>query len=130
RSILLLMPTTTIMPSTLLSPPSSRFLFLMIPRPPRSTLFPYTTLFRSELVRQAGVSPPAAAYRLAPGPRCAPQSQGRRKARGRRSEEHTSELQSRENLVCRLLLEKKKKKPIQYHEKQSLTPHACTDDRV
>src|SRR5215475_15267517 len=69
------------------------FFFLMIRRPPRSTLFPYTTLFRSRFcaVRlsigmiSAGVRPHAA-----------------------RSEEHTSELQSRENLVCRLLLEKKK----------------------
>src|SRR6266511_5434885 len=69
------------------------FFFLMIRRPPRSTLFPYTTLFRS---------PPKGSPCLSPAPRsvCPP----------RRSEEHTSELQSRENLVCRLLLEKKKKK--------------------
>src|SRR6266496_5087135 len=67
------------------------FFFLMIRRPPRSTLFPYTTLFRS--------GPPAGPRRragAAPGP-CW------------RSEEHTSELQSRRDLVCRLLLEKKKK---------------------
>src|SRR6266853_3850692 len=69
------------------------FFFLMIRRPPRSTLFPYTTLFR-------------------PGTRR--QRHGRRRGRGRcrggpRSEEHTSELQSQSNLVCRLLLEKKKK---------------------
>src|SRR5713101_9250729 len=69
------------------------FFFLMIRRPPRSTLFPYTTLFRS---------PPAAV----PGPdRVAVHRAGRE---GRRSEEHTSELQSHVNLVCRLLLEKKK----------------------
>src|SRR5258707_10475390 len=71
------------------------FFFLMIRRPPRSTLFPYTTLFRSPLPGHA---------------RCGP---GRRRHRGRgadkRSEEHTSELQSRQYLVCRLLLEKKKK---------------------
>src|SRR6266511_5717503 len=68
------------------------FFFLMIRRPPRSTLFPYTTLFRSRSRRWA--------CRTAAG--SAP--------RWPRSEEHTSELQSRENLVCRLLLEKKKKK--------------------
>src|SRR2546430_9595727 len=76
----------------------------MIRRPPRSTLFPYTTLFRSRL-----------------GRRCDQQSEGRRRRqrnlrcaaggsrRSARSEEHTSELQSQSNLVCRLLLEKKKK---------------------
>src|SRR6266498_1804688 len=66
----------------------------MIRRPPRSTLFPYTTLFRS---RATPAWPPTAAV-----PRAAP-------ARGPRSEEHTSELQSRPHLVCRLLLEKKKR---------------------
>src|SRR6266478_8084219 len=69
------------------------FFFLMIRRPPRSTLFPYTTLFRS-----AGAWRHGRAH-LAPGDA----------ARARRSEEHTSELQSQSNLVCRLLLEKKKK---------------------
>src|SRR5215475_15474377 len=69
------------------------FFFLMIRRPPRSTLFPYTTLFRS--------SPPSGT--------CA-RSRCHRSSGVGRSEEHTSELQSRENLVCRLLLEKKKKK--------------------
>src|SRR6266446_8802944 len=69
------------------------FFFLMIRRPPRSTLFPYTTLFRSR--RPQGRPPPAR------GRSCA--------ARSPRSEEHTSELQSPCNLVCRLLLEKKKK---------------------
>src|SRR5438477_11994793 len=73
------------------------FFFLMIRRPPRSTLFPYTTLFR-----------PARPVRGGHG------RGGRRRGRGgvRRSEEHTSELQSHVNLVCRLLLEKKKKKTI------------------
>src|SRR5438105_8040311 len=65
----------------------------MLRRPPRSTLFPYTTLFRSGVVR-------VRARRRSR--RC-----GRRRRRGRRSEEHTSELQSRVDLVCRLLLEKK-----------------------
>src|SRR5215813_8001373 len=69
------------------------FFFLMIRRPPKSTLFPYTTLFRS---RRAG-----------PGRRSR-RSRGSRRAGRPRSEEHTSELQSRPHLVCRLLLEKKK----------------------
>src|SRR5215217_8369394 len=68
------------------------FFFLMIRRPPRSTLFPYTTLFRSRRPRR---------WRRIRGG-------GRRGCR--RSEEHTSELQSRQYLVCRLLLEKKKNK--------------------
>src|SRR5690349_22237693 len=72
----------------------SFFFFLMIRRPPRSTLFPYTTLFRSQRGRRHEVR----AFRRPPR-RPAP-----------RSEEHTSELQSRRDLVCRLLLEKKKKK--------------------
>src|SRR6266550_8302589 len=78
--------------------------FLMIRRPPRSTLFPYTSLFRSAHVPGA---------RRSPGSRCGYERRGSRSAparRARRSEEHTSELQSRLHLVCRLLLEKKKKK--------------------
>src|SRR3989442_9999000 len=69
----------------------------MIRRPPRSTLFPYTTLFRSLPVRLRNSSPGT----LAASRRCAHPYD--------RSEEHTSELQSRPHLVCRLLLEKKKK---------------------
>src|SRR5258706_3143591 len=72
----------------------------MIRRPPRSTLFPYTTLFRSR--RR---SPPAT-----PSSRAPPPAACCRRRRCRRSEEHTSELQSLTNLVCRLLLEKKKNK--------------------
>src|SRR5260370_30729369 len=72
----------------------------MIRRPPRSTLFPYTTLFRSRSVTAVGDA-------LAPGTIAAAVFAGRR--RQRRSEEHTSELQSHLNLVCRLLLEKKNK---------------------
>src|SRR6266496_4850104 len=68
------------------------FFFLMIRRPPRSTLFPYTTLFRS-------ASAPRQATAAIPSPS---------QCRWTRSEEHTSELQSRRDLVCRLLLEKKK----------------------
>src|SRR6266487_6502125 len=72
----------------------SFFFFLMIRRPPRSTLFPYTTLFRYPLSRLA----------------CPWPSQGSSTRISRRSEEHTSELQSPVHLVCRLLLEKKKTK--------------------
>src|SRR2546422_4891225 len=93
----------------------------MIRRPPRSTLFPYTTLFRShrlERVLHVGVRE---AEQLARGlgPRAAPidRRRLRRIERGERpalrSEEHTSELQSRLHLVCRLLLEKKKKNKLQ-----------------
>src|SRR5258708_27698161 len=97
------------------------FFFLMIRRPPRSTLFPYTTLFRSSRPRRCrsrravrergwGREPPARLSR--PAPRREPGSEPR-------SEEHTSELQSPDHLVCRLLPEKKK------HEKtndESATP--------
>src|SRR5216683_6567816 len=78
------------------------FFFLMIRRPPRSTLFPYTTLFRS-LPCACSISrktSPSGSWQCS-------------RARWPRSEEHTSELQSRSDLVCRLLLEKKKKKT--YH---------------
>src|SRR5437868_12067686 len=74
------------------------FFFLLIPHPPSSTLFPYTTLFRSRSRREPRVGPVAASSRSS-----APSF-----ADDRRSEEHTSELQSRFDLVCRLLLEKKK----------------------
>src|SRR2546430_9851245 len=86
------------------------FFFLMIRRPPRSTLFPYTTLFRSVDGPLGGVdralerAAPAELWVLARGVR-----EGIRLAPALRSEEHTSELQSQSNLVCRLLLEKKKK---------------------
>src|SRR2546427_7756653 len=96
----------------------------MIRRPPRSTLFPYTTLFRSVVVRRAAAillwtdaAPPRGLARAGPVPppdeRHVLRVQGLREAGlGRacgRSEEHTSELQSQSNLVCRLLLVKKKK---------------------
>src|SRR3712207_7422342 len=102
------------------------FFFLMIRRPPRSTLFPYTTLFRSG--RAAGPCPHGDPRRACWRAACRARSGARRRvARGgrsegrmadrsngwlvelARSEEHTSELQSRQYLVCRLLLEKKKK---------------------
>src|SRR6267154_3865922 len=77
----------------ILSASCSFFFFLLIRRPPRSTLFPYTTLFRSIPAMSARAT--CVAGRLAPAP-------------SNRSEEHTSELQSPVHLVCRLLLEKKK----------------------
>src|SRR2546425_8114719 len=78
----------------------------MIRRPPRSTLFPYTTLFRSVRSEVARGSMP---YSAVTQPRACPLSQGgRRSSSVARSEEHTSELQSLAYLVCRLLLEKKK----------------------
>src|SRR3712207_7084413 len=85
------------------------FFFLMIRRPPRSTLFPYTTLFRSPAGRTcARPRCPRSEHGGAASPR--PRAASPRSPPRRRSEEHTSELQSRQYLVCRLLLEKKKKK--------------------
>src|SRR5258707_10688536 len=89
----------------------------MIRRPPRSTLFPYTTLFRSRTAR-AQLPPRRRARRRAPG---------RESPSVARSEEHTSELQSRQYLVCRLLLEKKKKaagKASQAHVEQEAAAEA------
>src|SRR5438046_3289268 len=87
----------------------SFFFFLIIRPPPRSTLFPYTTLFRSSTSRQSNVS-----RRRSPG-------SGRTgDGCSSRSEEHTSELQSLTNLVCRLLLEKKKHQQLsQYYDAQT-----------
>src|SRR6266481_6543298 len=78
------------------------FFFLMIRRPPRSTLFPYTTLFRSATLLRSS-TPSRAVGSPMPASTCTTRS------RCRRSEEHTSELQSQFHLVCRLLLEKKNK---------------------
>src|SRR5690242_21954659 len=84
------------------------FFFLMIRRPPRSTLFPYTTLFRSvvELPLHNRNAQPLSEQQL-------------HRLNQHRSEEHTSELQSHVNLVCRLLLEKKKKIKIQRYHKSN-----------
>src|SRR5688572_32669560 len=82
----------------------------MIRRPPRSTLFPYTTLFRSPAVAgHAGNAAGAIARHRHVAIRPQPEDLDDQRV-ARRSEEHTSELQSQSNLVCRLLLEKKKKK--------------------
>src|SRR5438874_8013169 len=97
------------------------FFFLMIRRPPRSTLFPYTTLFRSTSYPSRSRS--AAATDESTPPDIAT----------RRSEEHTSELQSRRDLVCRLLLEKKKQthtNPIALSNDSTMMHHANNDRRV
>src|SRR5467141_4955460 len=95
------------------------FFFLMIRRPPRSTLFPYTTLFRSP-------SPPRRRRRGSPpstGPVSARGSADAVPCGHGRSEEHTSELQSHLNLVCRLLLEKKKKQKRDAHQNKINTTY-------
>src|SRR5574340_1342471 len=88
------------------------FFFLMIRRPPRSTLFPYTTLFRSVVLPHEPARVPGVVLRI--------------HADEHRSEEHTSELQSPKDLVCRLLLEKKKKcvrtnEKVMYSTRRSAT---------
>src|SRR3712207_7643658 len=103
------------------------FFFLMIRRPPRSTLFPYTTLFRSAAARRSGddegsgrreshrregVVREPKRRQAVDCDRERLESDARRQPLDRRSEEHTSELQSRQYLVCRLLLEKKKSETV------------------
>src|SRR3712207_7260064 len=83
----------------------------MIRRPPRSTLFPYTTLFRSPSALQLAPPPLRSVFARQPDPHA---DRG-----GPRSEEHTSELQSRQYLVCRLLLEKKNKDPPAVSERRA-----------
>src|SRR2546427_5506448 len=87
----------------------------MIRRPPRSTLFPYTTLFRSPQRRDLVI------VGEAPDP-----EHGRKQHPHRRSEEHTSELQSQSNLVCRLLLEKKKKRKRKINDRSRNEPRHVT----
>src|SRR5437899_7128166 len=100
------MPHMHHLPNTPLTHPRyslpSPFFFSTIRRPPRSTLFPYTTLFRSS-------SPPSRNGMESVSSTCMPHTGSRTSRRAARSEEHTSELQSLRHLVCRLLLEKKKK---------------------
>src|SRR2546428_10038025 len=88
----------------------------MIRRPPRSTLFPYTTLFRSMMSTTMIISIVVNPERSMRSPPLL--AQQRRTAHGARSEEHTSELQSRSDLVCRLLLEKK------------INQYSCADKRL
>src|SRR3712207_7589075 len=102
------------------------FFFLMIRRPPRSTLFPYTTLFRSEKGLFNGMQGTVAGI---VGDEMLFRSGGRdvrvrfipEQFNRLRSEEHTSELQSRQYIVCRLLLEKKKKKRLDFESRQNLS---------
>src|SRR2546427_3494729 len=98
----------------------------MIRRPPRSTLFPYTTLFRSH-PRGRSAAPCASLH-----PRALPrhvQARGHA-ATSPRSEEHTSELQSQSNLVCRLLLEKKKKRARQHRIRERINVVNLTQTRI
>src|SRR5437660_5430984 len=102
------------------------FFFLMIRRPPRSTLFPYTTLFRSAPLLINATSHLQYALRSLDSAARRPEKRGEMKKRAARSEEHTSELQSRGHLVCRLLLEKKKKRKkhkTNTKTKQETYPH-------
>src|SRR2546430_9171882 len=97
------------------------FFFLMIRRPPRSTLFPYTTLFRSEVVARRENRLETSLRKAARSSSCCGNLTHRTSGSARetsvssRSEEHTSELQSQSNLVCRLLLEKKNKNIQKIH---------------
>src|SRR2546429_5380629 len=95
------------------------FFFLMIRRPPRSTLFPYTTLFRSSGRRRFWRRP----LQLLRGHL---ERHGQNPSLLHRSEEHTSELQSRLHLVCRLLLEKKKKQNVCYSSSNIRNPNSTT----
>src|SRR3989442_7428560 len=100
----------------------------MIRRPPRSTLFPYTTLFRSP-ARAVGVRgrPSAASGAETPTPDDSPSTGVGVSAPDARSEEHTSELQSRPHLVCRLLLAKKKKNGSIVTNHEVVTRHGDRD---
>src|SRR5947207_11542966 len=104
------------------------FFFLMIRRPPRSTLFPYTTLFRSRVLvvgtGEAGIS---LVRHILKHPEHNMKVVGFLDEQGR-SEEHTSELQSHSDLVCRLLLEKKKKKKINKNKIDNKKKRYTRDD--
>src|SRR5256886_5732795 len=105
------------------------FFFLMIRRPPRSTLFPYPPLFRSLAHIWAAIGTSRASWRARPVSyrRLEPIETTYAARTMRRSEEHTSELQSQSNLVCRLLLEKKKKnEPSIQHPGDRLPPRFQT----
>src|SRR5690606_41916868 len=109
---------------TLILALSFSFFFLMTPRPPRSTLFPYTTLFRSfsEKLQPLSAGNSQTIDIVIPGYSSLEDAMEISVSLAdSRSEEHTSELQSRENLVCRLLLEKKKKKQKRTKRAQQTT---------
>src|SRR5690348_17686518 len=101
----------------------------MIRRPPSSTLFPYTTLFRSRVEKRSAAARRAAALSFRNGARRRASGAGacrrspRRSTAAARSEEHTSELQSPVHLVCRLLLEKKKRKVRMPHPREQSELH-------
>src|SRR5207244_9516390 len=97
------------------------FFFLLLRCPPRPTLFPYTTLFRSCTWRSSPSCAAGAPWRTSW--RSCPAGASPRHAGGTRSEEHTSELQSPDHLVCRLLLEKKKKNKTDQNPPH--TQHTC-----
>src|SRR5258708_14141576 len=96
----------------------------MIRRPPRSTLFPYTTLFRSRWTTSCSTASPPS--RAAPATTRSPPRRPRSSLTASRSEEHTSELQSPDHLVCRLLLEKKKKHTHEKIPTQSISYQSPT----
>src|SRR2546430_9279382 len=96
----------------------------MIRRPPRSTLFPYTTLFRSAHEAREALRGDRALHLEQPFQPLA-LHRARHVVRVRRSEEHTSELQSQSNIVCRLLLEKKKIQPIPYSCSPATAPNGA-----
>src|SRR5947207_10470928 len=99
----------------------------MIRRPPRSTLFPYTTLFRSRHGRGHAVHGVVREHRVRlPLPGCRIPPAVDEGAVGSRSEEHTSELQSHSDLVCRLLLEKKKTKNASIDKSESRQTYSIT----
>src|SRR5258708_12780505 len=105
--------------------PVSFFFFLMIRRPPRSTLFPYTTLFRSSSMPHAASakSPGVIDRRLAIDKALIRQTANAPEEPMPRSEEHTSELQSPDHLVCRLLLEKKKNTQTTHNSQPDPLPY-------
>src|SRR5438552_11563216 len=100
------------------------FFFLLIRRPPRSTLFPYTTLFRSPSRSPTSTAPIPWPRALSSSIRSPWSTPAGRRAESR-SEEHTSELQSPDHLVCRLLLEKKKTKYSMYSDYITYTNMFC-----
>src|SRR5206468_8596495 len=99
------------------------FFFLLLRRPPRSTLFPYTTLFRSVTWSDFALDTPAATVPTPTSETSFTDMDAEGFASISRSEEHTSELQSRSDLVCRLLLEKKKKKITTTSKNPTSTPN-------
>src|SRR2546427_8646815 len=105
---------------------SFTFFFLMIRRPPRSTLFPYTTLFRSPQRGTRSTLPPTLTSALSAYTPTSAHTRSPATSAWLRSEEHTSELQSQSNLVCRLLLEKKKNNKVVDRPQSRRSSILCT----